>query len=156
MKKISYLLFFAAILSLFYFIPAFSQEQPISGNPTASPGETEIQWVWGEVISVDAPNSSVTVKYLDYETDSEKEMVILTDAKTTYENIQSVAEIKPADTLSIDYVVTIEGKNLAKNISVEKPEDVTPGTEEKAAEAGTEAVTQPPEEEMPNPAPAAQ
>lgn len=107
----------------------FSQEA--QNNP-------DTQWVWGEVSSMDTQNKAILVKYLDYETDQEKEIIINTDDKTTYENIKSIDEIKQKDTVSIDYIVSPDGKNIAKNISVEKPEntqDVQEGniTEQKVA-----------------------
>lgn len=84
--------------------------------------EPEVQWLWGEVTNVDVAAKEVFVKYLDYDTDTEKQMAISTDEKTTYENVKAIEEIKSLDTVSIDYVLTLEGKNLAKNISVEKIE----------------------------------
>jgi uncharacterized Zn finger protein len=82
------------------------------------------------------------VKYLDYDADQEKEMAINVDEKTIYENVKSIDEIKPQDTVSIDYIVSPEGKNIAKNISIEKIEEQAAGTEaevssEKALEAGS-------------------
>ncbi len=86
------------------------------------PSEPETQWIWGEVVSIDTATKNIVVKYLDYETDIEKEINIEVGDKTTYENVQSVNEIKPQDTLSIDYIINPDGRNIAKNISVEKPE----------------------------------
>ncbi len=113
---------------------AFSQEQDIQAQPAAAAEQAnvvssvaavtnpEFQWVWGEVASLDANKSEFVVKYLDYETDQEKEMTITVDDKTTYENAQSFSDIKPKNTLSIDYVVSPDNKNIAKNISVEEIE----------------------------------
>jgi hypothetical protein len=84
--------------------------------------EPETQWVWGEAISVDTQNKTILVKYFDYETGQEKEININVDDKTTYENINSMDEIEPKDNLSIDYITMQEGKNIATNISLEKPE----------------------------------
>jgi hypothetical protein len=84
--------------------------------------ESDVEWLWGEVVSVDAAKNEITVKYLDYETDQEKEMTLTADEKTAYENIKSIAEVKPKDTVSIDYTLNPEGKSIAKNISVEKSE----------------------------------
>lgn len=81
--------------------------------------EPEILWLWGEVISVDIPRNQVLVKYFDYEADQEKEITINVDEKTTYENINSILDIRPESSLSIDYIVTADGKNIAKNISVD-------------------------------------
>ena len=118
----------------------FSQEQAAE-KPLAQEAlsEPETQWVWGDVVSVDTAAKKILVKYLDYETDTEKEINIIVDDKTTYENVKSIDEIKPQETLSVDYVVNPDGNNLARNISVEKPEGAetlpqdTPGEEPKAA-----------------------
>ena len=93
--------------------------------------EPEIQWVWGEVVSTNPINNELLVKYVDYDTDSEKEITVSTDDKTTYENAKSIDEIKVGDSLSIDYIISADGKNLAKNISLEKPEitEETPALE---------------------------
>jgi hypothetical protein len=106
-------------------ILAFSQEQTAS-EPAVSEArtESETQWLWGEVVSVDILKNELVVKYLDYETDQEKEMTIAIDSKTTYENVKSAGDIKQLDTVSIDYIVSPEGKNLAKKISIEKPEEL--------------------------------
>lgn len=103
----------------------FSQEEEkvIEGPAIQeTPSEPEVQWLWGEVVSVDANNNEVAVKYLDYENDTEKEIAIAVDEKTIYENIESISEIKPKDNVSVDYIVSENGKNIAKNIIVEKPE----------------------------------
>lgn len=104
--------------------------------------ESETQWLWGEVASVDAQNNTFIVKYLDYETDSEKEAKLNIDDKTTYENIKSLAELKALDTVSIDYIVSSDGKHIVKNISAEKPE-VAPASIEKTAEKQPDVVGQP-------------
>jgi hypothetical protein len=112
--------------------------------------EPEIQWVWGEVVTVDLQNKTVFVKYLDYESDQEKEMGVAADDKTTFENVASVDELKPKDTVSIDYV-SVEGKNIAKNISVEKLEtQQAPPTETKQQDLT--APVQAPVEQQPEPA----
>jgi len=106
-----------AITASLIFISAnliFSQE--VQNNP-------DTQWVWGEVSILDTQNKAILVKYFDYETDQEKEINIDIDDKTTYENIKSMDELKPKDTVSIDYIVSPDGKNIAKNISIEKPEN---------------------------------
>ena len=97
-------------------------------EPPAAPITTEVregsgtQWVWGEVVSLDTENKTILVKYLDYETDQEKEISKGVSDKTTYENIKSLDEIKPQDSVSIDYSVSPENMNIATNISLEKAE----------------------------------
>jgi hypothetical protein len=128
--------------------PAAPTEEPAA---TAEPAKTPIQivepevlWLWGEVASVDAANKVIVVKYLDYETDTEKEISINTDDKTTYENTKSTEEIKPQDTVSIDYIVDSAGNNIAKNISLEKAE-AAQVVEPEGTEATPEEMTTPPE-----------
>lgn len=96
---------------------------PAQASVTSPATLTETQWLYGEVVSVDAAANTVTIKYLDYETDQEKEAVIAIDDKTSFENVASLGEIKPKDALSIDYVVGQDGKYIAKNISAEKSQE---------------------------------
>lgn len=106
----------------------FSQEQAVGTNTVVESGtvpqdkELETQWIYGDVINLDPQNKTIMVKTLDYETDREKEIAIAIDEKTTFENIKSLDEIRPNDTVSIDYIVTADGKNLARNISLETSE----------------------------------
>ncbi|MBI3991314.1 MAG: hypothetical protein HY350_04100 [Candidatus Omnitrophica bacterium] len=97
------------------------ENPPVKEAPSA---DTEAQWIWGDVVSIDTAAKTVLVKYLDYETDMEKEINISVDDKTAYENVKSIDEIKLQDTLSVDYIVNAGGKNIAKNISIERPEAV--------------------------------
>ncbi len=109
-------------------------------NQTASK-EGEIQWAWGEVTDLDAQAKTITLKYLDYETDQEKDLVLAVDDKTTFENVKDFSELKLKDTLSIDYVSSPDNRNLAKNISLEKPEDTSsPVVESTAVAPATPAV----------------
>ncbi len=111
---------------------ASSENSPAATEPPAvSAGEAEMPadsnlvpsgWLYGEVDSVDIINKNIVLTYLDYDTDIEKQATIHADAKTVFENVKSLEEIKPQDMVSIDYVVGTEGSNLAVNISVEKPE----------------------------------
>ncbi|MFA5092754.1 MAG: hypothetical protein WC543_02260 [Candidatus Omnitrophota bacterium] len=123
----------------------------------------DAQWAWGEVTNLDPQAKTVTLKYLDYETDQEKDLVLTADENTVFENIKSFDEIKIKDTLSIDYIIAADGKNVAKNINFEqpdaaavapaqameegKPTDLAPAVEEPAPVA--EAVTAPVTETMP-------
>jgi len=91
-------------------------------QPSAPQDESEMQWVWGEVAGVDIANKAIVVKCLDYETDQEKEMTVNVDDKTVYDNVKSLNEIKPNDTLSIDYIVSADNRNIARNLSKEAAE----------------------------------
>lgn len=112
------------VISLSLFLGTiFAQQQGVSQKKTEmNPQETEIQWLWGEVVSVDAQYKKLAVKYLDYETDTDKEISISVARDTTFENIKSIAEIKVQDNISIDYIPAADGSGIAKNISVERIE----------------------------------
>ncbi|MCM8792542.1 MAG: hypothetical protein NC826_05335 [Candidatus Omnitrophica bacterium] len=88
--------------------------------------DVDYLWVWGEVMNVDIQNKVINIKYLDYETDTEKELYLVVDNKTTYEGVNSLLEIRPSDIISVDYVA-VGDKNIARNISVEKYENVISG-----------------------------
>jgi len=110
--------------------PSESVDQKIVADTSSDSGA---QWLWGEVVSVDLQNNTVKVKYLDYETDTEKEMDLVVDEKTVYENIKSLEELKALNTASIDYILGPDGKVIIRNISVEKPE-ASPVAQEGASE----------------------
>lgn len=131
--------FFVLITGAFIFSAnigiVFSQGQVVTGGAVPEEkDENQMQWLWGEVISVDSANNALAVKYLDFETDSEKEIIINVDEATAYENLKSLNEIKPGDNVSIDYIVGPQAKNVAKNIILEKPE-ATAGPEPVLQEA---------------------
>jgi hypothetical protein len=115
---------------------AFSEDQALDTNTVSAPSDVtatpqesvdspNTQWVWGEVASVDAQNRALKLKYLDYETDQEKEMVLNTDEQTSYDNIKSLEDIQPKDNISVDYVVK-DSKNIARSIGLEKAENAAP------------------------------
>lgn len=95
-----------------------AQSQP---SPSS---EADLQWLWGEIVAVNSPGKEMKVKYIDYETDTEKEVSISVDDKTTFENVDSLEAIKPQDGVSIDYVIGDTGKFIARNVSLEKAEDM--------------------------------
>ncbi|MEW6102039.1 MAG: hypothetical protein AB1481_07105 [Candidatus Omnitrophota bacterium] len=122
--KLLFASFFIIILT------ASISAQEFSTEVFSQQAQAETQWVWGSIISVDTQKNEILIKYLDYETDEEKELVVAVDEKTTLENVKSLSEIVAADTASIDYITTVDGKNLAQNISVEKPQpEDAPGTQ---------------------------
>ena len=121
---------------------AYAQEKPeipVQDVPAAvSPEEENISWVWGEVKSVDPALSTATVIYMDYQTDEEKDLVLEVNAQTKFEGVEDLGALKVGDTAGIDYTI-IDGKNIAKNISVEKIEAMPEAVEE----PGIEPVAEP-------------
>ena len=105
------------------FVLAEEESVPFEGPKADNYSETK--WRWGEVVSTDIQNKTLTIKYLDFETDQEKELLLAVDESTVYENVKSLEEIQPKDILSVDFLVS-DSKNVAKNISIEKPEGLSP------------------------------
>lgn len=116
--------FFVIAAFLFLGTGLSFSEEPESATETlpSQSAEPEMQWQYVQVVSVDPASKSFVGKYIDFETEQEKEITIVVDDKTTYENLASIAELKPLDAAGVDFVVTAEGNNLAKNISLEKPD----------------------------------
>ncbi|MGE5309156.1 MAG: hypothetical protein ACM3OC_08735 [Deltaproteobacteria bacterium] len=108
--------------------PAQEAPKPADSNNNAA----DIQWVWGEVVSVDPAEKSLIIKYLDYDTDEEKTMKIMAADTTSYEEASGLAAIRAADTVSVEYNV-LDGKNQAKVITVEKVEDADTGNDQQMA-----------------------
>jgi hypothetical protein len=105
----------------------------------------ETKWVWAEVASVDVANNQIVVKYLDYDSDEEKELTVVVDASTRFENVEGIKAIAAADNVGVDYILNDKGEALAKSIAVEKAESM-PKIQEEMAPASV------PEEIAPAPA----
>ncbi len=103
-------------------VPPVKAPEMQEGLPVTAT-ELETQWVWGEITALDTQNKEVTINYFDYETDTEKELKLGMNDNTKYENINSLNDLKLHDTISVDYVLGADGKYVARNISVEKPEE---------------------------------
>jgi hypothetical protein len=106
--------------------------------------EEGISWVWGEVKSVDGAASTLTVTYMDYQTNEEKELSLTTDSQTEFEGVKDLSEIKTGNTSSIDYIVK-DGKNIVRHISIEEMEAMpeAPVSPEVAGAAKEEAAQEP-------------
>lgn len=101
--------------------------KPAETAPAANPAD--IQWLWGEVVSIDAGAKSLVVKYLDYDTDEEKTINISVTGETTFQEVKDFDGIKAQDTVSVEYEVK-EGKNCAKDITVEQIDDAAAGMDQ--------------------------
>ena len=102
---------FTAVAAAFFFAGGACLAEELSRDSKAvesqviaDSGIKEVQWLWGEVVLVDVAKKQVIVRYLDYETDNEKEISLSVDGKTAYENIKDISELKAQDIVSVDYV----------------------------------------------------
>ncbi|MBU0548236.1 MAG: hypothetical protein KJ710_00195 [Candidatus Omnitrophica bacterium] len=119
----------------------------VSASQVPPQSENDTQWAWGEVVNLDNAGKTIILKYLDYETDQEKDIVLAVDEKTAFENVEGFDSIKVKDTLSIDYTVGPDGKNIAKNIGFENL-DSSVAVSAQAVEDNKQAV---PEQPVANP-----
>jgi hypothetical protein len=113
----------AACLALALVAVAFSQDMPGQSSDDIEVF-SDVQWLWGEAVSVDTEKGEILVRYMDYDNEEEREITVTVDEETAYENVESFAKIKPQDTLSIDYIIAPDAKCLAKLISFEKAESL--------------------------------
>lgn len=119
-NKVVVILITAIFLMMAYTGSALAQEQGFLSEAEELP---QLQWLWAEVISVDQENNSLTVRYLDYETEQEKEITVTVADRTLYENVNTLDDINPKDTVSIDYKISDSGENVAEYIVVGEPKD---------------------------------
>lgn len=114
----------AVFLSVSYVFPQAEAPTATQAQPEITPIPDEnISWVWGEVKSVDPVSMTFNIIYMDYQTDEEKELVLSADHETKLEGASDFSGIKAGDTASIDYIVK-DGKNIPRNISIEKIEEM--------------------------------
>lgn len=118
----------------------FAQES--NQTPALKNANDEVEWLWGEIVSLNAAEKSFLVKYVDYDSDTEKEMAIYTDDKTVFENVKDLNEIKAQDTVSVDYLMNAD-KAFAKSISVVKVEELTEAEPQAPVNANTNVAEQP-------------
>ena len=100
--------------------PAAEVPPAVPVEETSLAAAENVQWVWGEVIEVDKAASKIKVRYLDYESDAEKEEFFIIDKDTQLENLNSIADINITDSVGIDYTLDKDGQRTVKSISVEK------------------------------------
>ncbi|MBN1913503.1 MAG: hypothetical protein JW788_03790 [Candidatus Omnitrophica bacterium] len=114
---LAFVIFFMTNTGVF----AAGQGEALSSFASSLSG-AQVDWMWGEVVSIDKMKKELYVKYLDYDKDQEGEAVIAVNDETLYENIKSFDDINTTDTVTVDYVLS-QGKYLAKVIGVENLEE---------------------------------
>lgn len=87
-------------------------------NTSSQPAVPADNWVWGEVVSVDNAGQQLTIRFLDETGYQDEDMVIRVDDQTEYEGVTTLLEIKPFDTVVIDYAASALGGALARKIAV--------------------------------------
>ena len=154
MGRISRYVFMAAFFTFFIIsAAAFGQETGAieEGNTAVgeglplpgSPDDLEMQWVWGEVTSLNPADNKMSLKYFDYETDKDKEIEVVADADTLFENAASLDGIRTGDNVSVDYVIKNESAgavNLARTITLEPEEEMVPEEGNPTDQGGQEEV----------------
>lgn len=129
--------------------PAVEEVKPaIEAQPVAEvkPAIEEIKWVWAEVTSVDEANNKLVVKYLDYDTDEEKELIIVVDSSTRFENAEGIKAIAVGDSVGVDYMLNANGEAVAKSIALEKVESTPQATPPETLETPPQETKIAPEE----------
>jgi len=130
MRSYLWVMLLAVMFLGFVAAQGFSQETVMDSQEEVTGSQEEMteeefvteEWLLGDVVAVDLENSRLIVSYIDNETEEEKEISLLVDEATTYENAVSLDEIKVGNVVAIDYILEPDGKAVALNIRVEEPE----------------------------------
>jgi hypothetical protein len=96
------------------------EAQAEEGIPTQEVALEDTLWVGGEVIGVDSSAGTISVSYYDFESDELNDIDIVVTGQTEFEGVNSLSGIESGDYVDVDYVVSPEGKNVARLIAVEK------------------------------------
>lgn len=105
-----------------------SEQEILQESEVESIAEEDIGWVWGDVVFMDTEGRQFGVKYFDYESEADVEIALFVDEDTVFENVQGLSGIKVQDSLSVDYIIRDDDKNIARLISVEKQVQELKGT----------------------------
>ena len=92
-------------------------------TPISSVAQDEDQFLYsyGEVLSV--AQDQIMVREFDYATGEEKDVVYYITADTILDSVESVDQIRPSDLVDVEFMVSEDGKNIAKEILIDKIED---------------------------------
>ena len=109
----------AVFLMLFSTKAIFSQTPDASdeGQTTAPVAQPEAQRIWCQVVNIDIYSRLIWVQYFDYEDGQNKTIEIVVSGRTALTNINSLGDIKVGDSLGIDVIINLNGKNIATTIS---------------------------------------
>jgi len=83
--------------------------------------EDQFFYSYGEVLSV--AQDQIMVREFDYATGEEKDVVYYISADTILDSVESVDQIKPSDLVDVEFMVSEDGKNIAREILVDRIED---------------------------------
>jgi hypothetical protein len=89
-------------------------------SSTAQDGE-DFFYSYGEVLSV--TQDQVMVREFDYATGEEKDVVYYISDSTTFDIVESAGQIRPGDLIDVEFIVSPDGRNIAKEIFVDSIED---------------------------------
>ena len=117
MKKVFFLM---VVLSL---VAGNVYAQSAADMPQAEVEEAEpedIQEAYGEVVSTNMISGSIVISEYDYERDRDVNKTYKIDKAATYENVESLAEIKPGDWIALTLKPQKGGADLATSVYVER------------------------------------
>jgi|GEM_PF-1546705 len=83
--------------------------------------EDQFLYSYGEVLSV--AQDQIMVREFDYATGEEKDVVYYITADTILDSVESVDQIKPSDLVDVEFMVSEDGKNIAREILADRIED---------------------------------
>ena len=88
---------------------------------SAAQDSEDLLYSYGEVLSV--TQDQVMVREFDYATGEEKDVVYYISASTTFDTVESADQVKPGDLIDVEFILSPDGRNIAKEIFVDSIED---------------------------------
>jgi len=102
--------------------------ETLPANAEVSPEQAQASdWLWGEVISVDAAANALSVKHLDYETADWVAKTVNVDDKTVFQGVSALADIKAGANVTVEYTQK-DGRSVADVIEVSPKEAESPSS----------------------------
>ena len=88
---------------------------------SASQDEDQFFYSYGEVLSV--MQDQIMIKEFDYAAGEEKDVVYYITTDTIFDSVESADQIRPSDLVDVEFTISQDGKNIAKEILVDRIED---------------------------------
>jgi hypothetical protein len=106
------LVLYVAVILCFFAQPSFVNAQE---------NDEVLFYTYGEVLSVG--ENQILIREFDYGTGEEKDVVYHITPDTIFDEVESADQITPTDLVDVEFIATEDGRNIAKEILVDRIED---------------------------------
>ncbi|MDD5504049.1 MAG: hypothetical protein PHV77_01900 [Candidatus Omnitrophica bacterium] len=110
----------ACITVTFCFCVGYLHAQT-ENTPAPAVEEAQSFYAYGEVLSVSP--EQILIREFDYATGEDQEVAYYINEQTSFDSVESVQQITPGNLVDIEFIVLEGGKNVAKDIFVDRVEE---------------------------------